>query len=81
MTLGLTLRDGMELSGMSWPELWTRYINLGGSASIAVLQGHVADPVGLTGYEHDVIAQAINEHFTERGEDHPVAYTGAAHPN
>jgi hypothetical protein len=25
-------------------------------------------------HQHNMIAQAINEHFTDQGEDHPVSY-------
>ncbi|HEY0716139.1 MAG TPA: hypothetical protein VGD68_00875 [Streptosporangiaceae bacterium] len=25
-------------------------------------------------YQHNMIAQALNEHFTEQGKDHPVGY-------
>jgi hypothetical protein len=25
-------------------------------------------------YEHDLIAQALNEWFIDRGQDHPVGY-------
>jgi hypothetical protein len=72
-TPGLTLADGLDLAGISEEQLWARYMALGGDATLPELRAHVIDP-GIDDYEHDVIAQAINEYFLDSGQDHPVAY-------
>jgi hypothetical protein len=71
---GLTLADGMARSGLSIPQLWLRYVAIGGSATASQLRDHVVNETCTDDHEHDLIAQAINETFLEKGEDHPVAY-------
>lgn len=71
---GISLRDGLDLSGLSITDLWLRYIALGGNASKAAMSRHITGQDRPSHYQHNLIAQAINESFTERGEDHPVGY-------
>lgn len=73
---GLSLADGFDLSGMTLPELWLRYIGVGGSESANTIQEHVSGDVHLSSRQHNVLAQAINEYFIERQQNHPVAYQG-----
>jgi len=68
----------MRLSEMSWHELWLRSVSVGGTAGELELEGYVLGLLTPDAYDHDLIAQAINEHFLERGEDHPVAYWGVS---
>ena len=75
-TAGLSLRDGMELSGMSIEQLWLRYVGVGGSESVNTIQDHLSGAVAINSRQHNQLAQAINEHFIERDENHPVAYQG-----
>lgn len=70
----LSLADGRRLSGLSWTDLWNRYTALGGSTTPDELRRHVEDDGCPNQHEHNVIAQAINEAFTDQGRDHPVAY-------
>jgi hypothetical protein len=70
----VTLRQGMALSQMSWPELWLRYIGVGGDGDELNLSAHVLDLLAPTKFEHDIIAQAINEHFLDHGGAYPVGY-------
>ena len=74
---GLSLRDGMDLSGMSVQQLWLRYIGLGGCETPTDIQHQLLGTVAIGDHEHNLLAQAINEHFIERGQDHPVHYRGA----
>jgi hypothetical protein len=79
---GLSLRDGLDLSGLTHLELWLRYVGIGGTAPSSelaeqIMQGGAAD-TGLDAYEHNLIAQALNEHFLDLGQDHPVGYLDAA---
>ncbi len=75
---GLSLSDGLDLSGLSYFELWVLYIGLGGAASsseLADLIAHDDKPeTALDAHDHNMIAQALNEHFLDLEQDHPVAY-------
>jgi hypothetical protein len=77
-TAGLSLRDGMTLSGMSYVELWVRCVGLGGCAPTDDLADQITQDespaTALDAYEHNIIAQALNEHFLDLGQDHPVGY-------
>lgn len=71
---GLTLREGMELAGLDPTDLWERYVALGGNGTVSEVLRHVTNRDCPDDREHNLIAQAINEAFLERGQDHPVAY-------
>jgi hypothetical protein len=59
---------------MDYHELWLRYVAVSGSAGPLELEAYVLGLLTADAYEHDVIAQSINEWFLERGQDHPVGY-------
>ena len=71
---GLSLRDGMARCGMRYDELWLRQLGLGGDAGLLEVEAYVLGVLEVDRYQHDLLAQAINECFLERGENHPVAY-------
>ncbi len=71
---GFSLSDGWDLSGLTLTQLWLRYLALGGTASPAQLEAYARGRLRPDTYQHNLIAQAINEHFLDRGEDHPVSY-------
>ncbi|MDT7695416.1 MAG: hypothetical protein QOI75_4783, partial [Pseudonocardiales bacterium] len=48
---------------------------LGGSLSQAELESVLRGKENVSDYEHDLIAQALNDHFTDRGQNHPVPYS------
>ncbi len=75
---GLSLQEGMRLSGMTFPELWLRHIAVGGTAGELELEAYVLGLLVPDNYQHNLIAQAINEYFLDIGDDHPVAYRDAA---
>ena len=77
---GLTLQDGMTRSDMTFEELWLRQISVGGQAAELEIEAYVLGLLQVDSYQHDVIAQALNEHFVERGEDHPVGYSWVESP-
>jgi len=58
---------------MSFDELWLAYFALGGMATPAGLRGYL-DGSETRAIDYDVLAQAINERFVERGGNHPVPY-------
>jgi hypothetical protein len=63
-----------QAAGLSHGELWLRYFELGGMSTgfelETILYGLAAPGIR----DHDVIAHALNERFSELGRDHPVAY-------
>jgi hypothetical protein len=71
---GVTLAEGMRASGMDFGELWLRYISVSGAAGPFEVEAYVLGLLAPTVYEHDLIAQAINESFIDQGENHPVGY-------
>jgi hypothetical protein len=75
---GMSLQDGMRLSGMSFPELWLRQIAVSGTIGELELEAYVLGLLVPDNYQHNLIAQAINEYFIELGQDHPVGYRETA---
>jgi hypothetical protein len=69
----MSLRAGLALSGLSHDQLWLRCLAVGGTFS--------CDELEAATYEHDVIAQALNDYFVERGQNHPVAYADELTPD
>jgi len=70
----MSLRAGLALSGLTYEQLWVSYVGLGGMRDHDQLQASLEGKSPLSSYEHDLVAQALNDHFTERGQNHPVAY-------
>lgn len=72
------LRDGMDLAGIEPGELWWHYSAIGGAGSEAWLAGAVHGTAPCPDDEHDLIAQALNEAFLDRGvSTFPVGYARA----
>jgi hypothetical protein len=61
-------------AGLSHGELWLRYFELGGMGTGFELEAFLYGLVTPEPRDHDVIAHALNERFSELGENHPVAY-------
>jgi hypothetical protein len=70
------LDAGRIEAGMSYEELWLAYFALGGIASARTIRSYLRHegPGQVPKSEYDLLAQAINERFLERGQDHPVPY-------
>ncbi len=75
---GLSLTDGMELSGMSFQQLWLRQVSIGGDLGALEVEAYVLGLLPPDGHRHNLLAQALNEHFVERGQNHPVGYSSAS---
>jgi hypothetical protein len=75
---GMSLVDGMRLSGMGYPELWLRYISVSGTIGELELEAYVLGLLVPDDYQHNLIAQALNEYFLELGQDLPVGYRDTA---
>lgn len=70
----LSLFDGLQRSGMSPAELWIRYYSVGGDAAELEVEAYALGLLSPDDYQHNLIAQALNEYFLDRHEDHPVRY-------
>ena len=62
--------------GMSVDDLWMRYFALGGMGTALELEAYLLGALRVTSHDHDVLAVALNERFSELGGDHPVPYSG-----
>jgi hypothetical protein len=60
--------------GLSLDDLWIRYFALGGNAEPLEVNGYLSDLLTLEIREHNVLALALNEAFSDLGMDHPVEY-------
>ena len=74
----LDLPEGMTRSGLSYEQLWVRQVGLGGMAGRLEVEAYVLGLLAPDQHQHDVLAQALNECFLERGEGHPVGYWSPA---
>jgi len=59
---------------LSGEELWLRYFELGGMSTSLQLEAFLFGVLQPTTHDHNVIAHALNERFSELGGDHPVPY-------
>ena len=69
------LDQGRRGAGLTHGELWLRYFTLGGMSSALQVEAFCYGALQPSDHDHNVIAHAINERFSELGGDHPVAYT------
>jgi hypothetical protein len=60
--------------GLSVGDLWYRYFALGGMGTVLEVEGYLLGALVADGHDHDLLAVALNERFSELGGDHPVAY-------
>lgn len=76
---GFSLSIGLDLAGASIDEVWRVYAELGGTSEPERLAREIGDESRLDDREHDLIAQALNECFLERGiTTFPVGYLRTA---
>lgn len=61
-------------AGLSHGELFLRYFELGGMSDALQLEAICYDALIPTDHDHDLIAHALNEKFSELGRNHPVPY-------
>jgi hypothetical protein len=56
-------------------ELWLRYFALGGMTAALELEAILHGALEPTADDHDRIVHALNERFTELGQNHPLPYS------
>jgi len=77
--LGILERARRDV-GMSVDDLWMRYFALGGMSSALEIEAYLLGALLAPNHDHDVLAVALNERFSELGGDHPVPYSGDGPP-
>ncbi len=70
----LSLFEGLQRSGLTSGELWLRYFAVGGDAAQLEVEAYALGLLSPDDYQHNLIAQALNEYFLDCDEDHPVRY-------
>ena len=60
--------------GLSFHDLWIRYIGLGGNHDAFTVRSHVLGAIPLSDHDHDHIVIALNEAFGDVGVHAPIAY-------
>lgn len=64
-------------AGLSAPDLWLRYFELGGMRTPDEVDSYLRSGIAPSAHDHDVLAQALNERFSDLGRNHPVQYAEA----
>ena len=70
---GLLDRARLKL-GLTQAELWFHYFELGGMSSALDVEAYLVGVLEPSAHDHDLIAHALNEFFSELGQNHPVPY-------
>jgi len=60
--------------GLSPIELWTRYITLGGNLDLTSTDAYLNGLVDVEDIDHDILTHALNESYSDRGENRSLAY-------
>ncbi len=71
---GAVLEAARVQAGMKPEEVWIAYFALGGMESPRVVQAILDGRLAPSRTDYDLLAQALNEKFIDRGSDHPVPY-------
>jgi len=71
---GERLEEERRRIGLDIADLWLGYFGLGGAAKPDEMQAYLQGAITFSTREHNVLAQAINDHSIELGLDHPAPY-------
>lgn len=71
----ISLADGCQRLHMSILAVWIGYFSVGGNGSLSDVDNWITGVNAPSLQDHDLLAQALNDRFTEAGLDHPVAYS------
>jgi hypothetical protein len=69
------LDQARQEAHLSHGDLWFRYFELGGMRTALEVQAYLYGALAATPHDHDLIAVALNERFSELGGDHPIPYS------
>jgi hypothetical protein len=68
------IRQGLELADWTISDLWVAALGIGGGFSHLDIEHIASGRRQATPTEHDILAAAFNDHFTDRAQNHPVPY-------
>jgi hypothetical protein len=68
------LAAGFRRSGLTTTGVWLRAMGIGGDLRQSDVAALTTGGRLATRAEHDLVAAALNEHFVELGQNHPVPY-------
>ena len=68
------LRNGMRDAQWDTADLWVASVAMGGHFRQRDIELVALGTADLSPADHDVLAAALNDYFTELGQDHPVRY-------
>jgi len=71
---GAVLDEARLELGLSQGDLWFHYFELGGMSSAIDVEAFLVGILQPSSHDHDLIAHALNELFTELGKNHPIPY-------
>ncbi|MDQ3895833.1 MAG: hypothetical protein M3326_01060 [Actinomycetota bacterium] len=71
---GASLRAAQQRLDLTVVQVWLGYVGVGGGASLSIVEGWLFGAAEPSAREHDLMAQSLNDHFIERGLNHPVPY-------
>ena len=66
--------------GLTVSDLWWRYFALGGMSTELEIEAILYQALIATPADHDLLAVALNERFSEIGGDHPIPYSDDPNP-
>ena len=73
-TIATILDDGRARAGLTNRDLWVAYYSLGGFVSPDDLDSFLAGDTVPASADYNLIAQALNDVFIARGDNHPIPY-------
>jgi hypothetical protein len=68
------LDTARQQASMTLAGLWVAYLAVGGTATPTEMGSFLSGATEPDPDNYNLVAQAINEHFTRVGMDHPVPY-------
>jgi len=78
-TTGEDLEAVRRRLGIDLADVYLTYFSLGGTATAAEIEAYLRNADILDRLQHDILAQAINEHAIDRGMNHPAPYVEDRH--
>lgn len=70
----IAVEAARNMLGLSLDQLWVDYFTLGGSLSPQQIKAFLSGEHTLLDHDHDLLVHALNEHFIDQDQDHPLGY-------
>jgi hypothetical protein len=71
---GAVVSHGLDRLGWTTIDLWVAAIGIGGSLGRRDIAAIADGSRTATPIEHDILVAALNDAFTDGGQDHPLLY-------